>query len=302
MTLKIYKYPNAKKHVHDDLEYYQNVVPFSQSFFNNITQSIPEDADLFYMGQFSDGNYNIDISQFKYFEQYKDKHWCDIEGDWLNQQIPECLNGCNITINGLVKGVEKRFNKVFVRPTNSTFLINSLKRFETFDLGKRSFGFCGYPDPFGLRYKIGKILESTGLPNQYKLTNNWNGPATINGNEHIQYENIMKNNIFLLCPRGAGHDSVRFYEACFFGKIPIIIGDNWLVDELFGEDLDFCYRISQYSSTEYIKSKFFEIFNLPKPIIQEKCFKSRQYFDKCIRNYYKNPTYYMGEKLGLPIY
>ena len=298
--MQIYKYPEAKDHVHDSIESYKGVVPFSKYHVNFIDD--PNEADIYYMGQFSDGNYEIDINKFTYFDKFKQKHWCDIEGDWLGKNIPQCLNGCNITINGLVKGFEKRFNKVFVRPTNSTFLINSLKRFETFDIGRRSFGFMGYPDPYGVRYKLGNILKSTGLPLEYILTNNWNGPATINGIEHVAYEQIMKNNTFLLCPRGAGHDSVRFYEACFFGKIPILIGDNWLVDEMFGEDTSFCYKISQYSSTEYIKNKLFEIFNLPTNIIKEKCKLSRNYFDKVIRKYYKNPTLYLGEKLGLFIY
>lgn len=42
----------------------------------------------------------------------------------------------------------------------------------------------------------------------------------------ILYHQIMQQSKFVLCPRGNGPQTVRFYEALAFGRIPILISDN----------------------------------------------------------------------------
>lgn len=251
------------------------------------------------MGQFSDGNYDFDKSKFEFFDKYKSKHWADIEGDWLGKEIPKDLDGINITINGLVKGVEKRFNKIFVRPTFSYYLMNTLNRADEDISGQKSFGFMGYPDPHGLRRRLQGIVAE--FPGEYYLTNRWNGPAKVGSPEHISYETLMKRHIFSLCPRGCGHDSVRFYEACFLGRVPIIIGDNYLFGELDGLDVDFAIRVSQYSSDEYIQQVLESTLDMSDNEIKDRQERALKYFQE-VRKYLKNSTKYFLEQNGLFIH
>ena len=94
------------------------------------------------------------------------------------------------------------------------------------------------------RYGENDLLSKTNINHECVLTNHWNGPSETGGAEHQAFEELMKECTFALCPRGCGHDSARFFEACFFQRIPIVIGDNILFGQLDGIDLSFCYRIS----------------------------------------------------------
>ena len=51
-----------------------------------------------------------------------------------------------------------------------------------------------------------------------------------------EFEDIMNNSIFSLCPRGTSPTSFRLYEALEAGSIPIYISDEYWVP--FKDDLD----------------------------------------------------------------
>jgi glycosyltransferase involved in cell wall biosynthesis len=40
------------------------------------------------------------------------------------------------------------------------------------------------------------------------------------------YRKIMRQSLTVLCPRGAGENSVRFFETMAMGRIPVLIADN----------------------------------------------------------------------------
>jgi hypothetical protein len=247
------------------------------------------------MGQFPDG-YEVDLNKFEYFNDNKGRHLCDIEGDWLNRERPDIPN---MTINGAPLGMK---GNLFIRPTFSTLFVSMMQRQDKFDLpGNKSFGFQGYPDPFGLRVRLRDLVKR--FPNEYNLTTKWNG-LTDSKETHQSYEDMMKRHVFHLCPRGCGHDSVRFFECCFYGRIPIIVGDNYLFGELEGVDLSFVYRVTQYSP-EQIQSVLKQVYELSWEEIEKKSRAARNYFDTYVRAYMKDPTaYYLNlykDTNGLPI-
>lgn len=127
------------------------------------------------------------------------------------------------------------------------------------------------------------------FPGEYVLTDSWNGPAP--KEQNLRYEEFMLKHIFHLCPRGAGHDSARFFESCLLGRIPIVIGDN----RFFGEgklDTSFCLQISQYLPNTLIEAQLRQFFNMSWPEIEDRCKRAQLYFES-VREYFKNPTQYL---------
>ena len=57
--IKLYVYPNAREHVHDDTEIYFNTVPLSKKGIEDYCELVsPEEADYFYMGQIPNDHFN----------------------------------------------------------------------------------------------------------------------------------------------------------------------------------------------------------------------------------------------------
>ena len=52
---------------------------------------------------------------------------------------------------------------------------------------------------------------------------------TQNTTEIVEYQTIMKQSKYTLCPRGRGVGSIRYWEAIKYGSIPIVISDNLLL-------------------------------------------------------------------------
>lgn len=108
--------------------------------------------------------------------------------------------------------------------------------------------------------------------------------------ERLKYFNNLTNSKFVLCPRGAGTNSARFYETIWHGRIPILISDdtklplekfidwNYIIrikennlesiEQKVLEYLD-CHNLQQASLYLQTISKLFTIENLPLLISRE---------------------------------
>lgn len=294
MALKVYLYDAAAKHVHDSTTHYKNTVPLSQEGLKHVDLvANPKDAEYFYGGQFSDGTpiNKLNPYQFDYFKGNESRHIFDIEGDFLNKIVPSSFRGSILTINSALNQYKSQF-KMFVRPTFSKLLVDIARnRHENFELPKnRSYGFLGLPDPNGIRYKVYKAFSASRLPGNYRFTEKFNAPSDLDSYEVKSYEEHMLSHCFALCPRGAGADSIRYFEACYYGRIPIIIGDNILPGELDGEDVSFAFRISQYTTEDLIQEILENIYEISDSELLERSKKARKYFEKVIRTYFKDPT------------
>jgi hypothetical protein len=126
------------------------------------------------------------------------------------------------------------------------------------------------------------------------------GSYGLSGREDEQirkYEEGMKKNLIALCPRGKGYDSSRFYEVCFYGRVPVIIGDNRVLgDDVYDID-SFTFRIREQCSVDDMALQIQNIYDLPIEFLQERAKKARDYYEKVVRRYMNGPTEFFIEFL-----
>mgnify|MGYP003136652131 CR=1 FL=1 len=285
---KIFIYDDAKPHAHDQDPVYENTVPLSnigiKKHFDVTT--CPDNADIFYMGQFSEGQIPK-FNQYKFLQKYPNKHVCDIEGDWLNKDLaPEDIKKSIFTINGLKDAYKPHLDRMFIRPTFSKNLMNLLKKKTTNDVNyNKKFSFIGLNDPFNIRLSLKSVLEKR-FPNHTNITlnNRWLGSSNDKTHHRIFNETILSGT-FSLCPRGSGVDSVRFLESCFHGRIPIVVSDNVCFGYEFPKKFYFQYDFKQNHEI------FFDsIMNMTNDEIKEYSNNAREFFNTYVRNYFYDPT------------
>ena len=101
---KLYVYPHAKRHVHDDMEIYYNTVPMSEKGIKeNFQLSSPDEADYFYMGQIPNDKFNqFTPAAYKYLKGNESRHIVDVEGEG-GMSIPPWIHDCVVTTMGPLK-------------------------------------------------------------------------------------------------------------------------------------------------------------------------------------------------------
>lgn len=252
----------------------------------------PEEADYFYMGQYSQFHKKINLNDFEFFKGNESKHIIDIEGDWSGQQIPrkklgefisEDLYPCIMTINGAEKKYQELKLRMFVRPTFSYLLMaiirNEIKPEQKKYSGQDTFFFKGVKDPFGVREEMVENFRTSSYSGNVSLNKKWqakNNPVSENTGKYIEG---LKSHTFSLCPSGAGVDSIRFFESCFYGCIPVLISDCGIPFENEFKE--------KYNQDFYIRGLPENINNYDLPRLTENC---QKYFNEFIRPYFADPT------------
>lgn len=297
----LYVYPNAVGHVHDKMPAYRDCVPLSEDGIKrHFKLTTAAEADYFYMGQFSDG-YNLGAlcqSQFPHFGDKPEKHIMDIEGDWLGKMLPEWMYQGIISVNGILIETFNKVRHAVVRPTFSTLLVDMARnRHDVFPFTprKRQFVFSGLPDPYGTRLRMARAVSP--YPSVINMTNQFMAPIANTHPARQYYEELMTSSYFALCPRGAGVDSIRFYEACFYGCTPILIGDNMVVGDLDEDAQSWFPRLSEKNSDEEWQSWFGYLLDQREEEVIEDGEYARYYFDTVIRDYFSDPTLYFLKDL-----
>lgn len=297
--IKIYIYPNSLNHVHDNeslhlvngKSQYINTVPLSKIGIQKHCEIVSaENADYFYMGQISDGVSIPNQNDFEYFVGNENKHICDIEGDWLNRELPNWLKKCILTINGARK--DYKDCKMFVRPTFSYLLLElakNQKKFPIRKINKITFGFKGLSDPRLVRHKMVEAFKKSNLEGNVELNSVWMAQNDINSLNTTIYINLMKENIISLCPMGAGFDSIRFYESCYYGSVPVIISD---VFTPFYENFKkpFFFEIDYRLSEKEIMDELIKISQTDLTTITQMSINAQEYFQTKIVEYFEDPT------------
>ena len=289
--MKLYIYPNARPHIHDKVPIYYNCVPLSEKGIKDHCEIVNvEEADFLYMGQFDDNCPTEDINpdKFEYYKIKPEKHIVDIEGDQPNRDLISLFKDCIITANSVHKTYKNL--KVFVRPTFSALLMNLVKRNDSFTLPNyKSFGFKGFLSHQS-RINVAQAIDKTNLPCEIKFNNQWTNQDVDLLSDHVQeYERIMSEHCFSLCPRGSGIDSVRFYESCAYGRIPVVVGDNLFLGH-DNYDMSFVIQLSDKSSIEYLEKEFNKIYCMSGEEIIQRCVMARRYFEDVIKPYFTDPT------------
>lgn len=85
----------------------------------------------------------------------------------------------------------------------------------------------------------------------------------MSGGEYIEKLNKSK---FVICPRGSGLDTFRFYEALYCGAIPILPKENYLHERYNNLPILFLDKLEDYAklTKEYLEDKYTELSKLKK--------------------------------------
>ena len=297
--VNLYIYPQARDHVQDSMRYYKHKVPFGKAGIEkhcNITTDIDK-ADLFYMGQMNADDANVPLN-FEYLEKWPEKHVVDLEGDFNESNVPPPL--------------PKEVLKTMATATNTIDWGNLVPRMamshvawelsqnkeyipDVEDKQKKFFFRGQYNHP--LRGTL-KNIEASNPPFNIEVTllREWGGQVDLEdgdsrANMVDPYHKSMKAHLLSLCPRGVGMGSVRFYESCYFGCVPIIIGfDTILGDPWY--DTSFIFRIDPTRSPEQIKEELHSISKEPLNLLRERGLKARVYYNEVVLPYMEDPTKY----------
>jgi len=301
--IKLFVYPNAKKPFeHDKMDYLFNTTVFSDKGIKDYCKLVePEEANLFYMGQITCGTFqNFSETDFKYLKNNQNKHVVEIEGDWYNKQVPEWLLNCLCVGNGNRVFYNPRL--FFTRPCLSRLLVHLAKNSVNYEVtfpDTVSFGFIGQFDPHQTRFKIYNIIKQNNLKHEIYFNEKWSAQVDLKkDNQVIQnFAGVQQRNILSLCPRGVGEDSSRFYETCFFGRVPVIIGNCKVMDEDRLSE-KFFYRINPDLPEKDLYRELLEIYNTPLDVLITKGKKAKEYFNKSVKGYFNDPTKYYLDYLS----
>jgi hypothetical protein len=306
--IKLYVYDNAKKHEHDTnssgmaAELY-NTVPLSEKgILDHCVLVSPEEAEYFYMGQFSQDKRETLVAHpnnYKYFEGNEQRHILDIDGEGgfeasARPAIPPWLRKSIITTNGPLKKYSD-IQFLFARPTFSHLLIDIIRnQKENFAFPKeKSFGLRIFLN-HKVRAATVHALHNSDFKKEIHVNRKWQGLSPIGSKTQQDFVKTMLNNSISLCPRGSGIDSVRFWESCYFNRLPVVISDYDYF--LFGEDhydMSFCYRINNPNvNPSYIFDELKKIYETPIEDMEERAAKGKEYFETIVREYFADPTLY----------
>lgn len=153
-------------------------------------------------------------------------------------------------------------------------------------------GFCGWRSKY--RYEIlRKIRGDERIQDNFILREKFSGGHRLNEQIITDFEENMKNSHFIVCQRGTGNFSMRFYETLASGRIPILVNTDMQLP-LYGV-VDYDDVIIMESNVENVIEKLLLVWK-NKDIVemQQKC---SEFYDKYL-HYAKYP-HYLHEELKL---
>ena len=307
MKLKVYFYPGSRDPSEQEKAGYVNCVPFSPQGIERWIEPTdnPDEAQLFYCGQFHDKDaWRLSPGRFEFLQGRELKHVFDVEGDWRGMDIPEWLKPCVLTVMNARE--KNRGWNIMARPGCSKLLVHLAREAPSgFRLpSKKQFWFRGQQDSGGLRMRLSNILEDNFVtickPKEvdFQFNSFWGAVLDVNHQEVAEYRRGMEDSTFILCPGGEGWGAtLRMYEACYFGRVPILIADClWAWEDV--TDVSFASRISPHASDDEMGKALADIFAISDSELEDRCRMAALYFEHVVRFYFRDPTEFLMMWLG----
>ena len=295
MKPKVYFYPDSRDPSLHEKDGWVDCIPFSPQGIERYIDPTdnPEEAQLFYCGQFHDKDaWKLNPNKFEFFRGRESRHVFDIEGDWRGMDIPEWLQPCILTaMNTLEKN---RDWNIMARPGCSKLLVYLAREAPRgFSPPKRKqFFFRGQRDLHGLRVRLGQLFAKSSLPGNYLFNESWGAVADVGSKMVADFQEMMRGSAFILCPAGEGQATLRMYEACYYGRIPILIADClWTWEDV--TDVSFAFRILSQASYEEIGKGLADIFSISDSELEDRCRTAALYFEHIVRAYFRDPTLFL---------
>lgn len=103
-----------------------------------------------------------------------------------------------------------------------------------------SVGFCGVPNHPSRKRLLAFLHGQTQIPTDFIFRDRFWGrireqqsPEAVE-QMRVEYERNLQGNVFVVCSRGAGNYSIRFYETLRAGRIPIMLDTDMVfpLDEI----------------------------------------------------------------------
>ncbi len=289
--IRLYKYSHASPHLHDQIAGYENSVPFSEAGIAKWCDLVgPDEAELFYCGQFNDQQrFLLQRDRFEFLVKYPARHVFDIEGDsgLCGFQIHPAFHGSIFTAMNAEPN-HRNWN-VMVRPGCSMFLKDLLanpRQLKPLHEAKQGFYFRGQRDPGGLREKVKKAFEMANVPGFFEYEDSWNAPTRASNPIAKRFEAEMTSWTYALCPAGWGQATQRFLEAVLLGRVPVVIGDGLL----FSDDHVQEPRMQTSVTVEQLARWFRRIYDAP--------LFSNSFYALEIKAYFSDPTAYFLSWMG----
>lgn len=228
------------------------------------------------------------LDSLDYFKQHPSKHVFILQSDYNALEI---LSQYKVKIFCDSSNIQD--DHIYPLP----FFVHGLERLENiealnskeistakFDL---SFRGCVISDRTGLRQRM--LTEIKKYKNQLKLDicekDRYFWSCKLNDKQvHLErklYFESITDSKFVLCPKGAGSTSARFFETIWFGRIPILIADdtklplehmipwNNLIVKVSERDMDMHEKIQNFLNTKNIEQVSLKLRTI-----------SRKYFDR----------------------
>jgi hypothetical protein len=294
--IKLFAYANAKTPIHESIEWYREAVPFCQQGRERWVEWVEQDkADFIWCGQIRQEEPNPFLhDQFPLLREHPERHIVELEGDFVDLPTGH-PNAFREDFPGTIRiacGAPQRWRgqTVFPRPSFSRYLLHAARDMHTIfpEPINHGMGFMGYNDQHSIRRKVSQAL--TGLPPaKFDFTAGWQGTIPIGHISRTLFENRMMECSMALCPQGNGVATARFYEACFYTRCPIIIGETMLLGE-DQFDVSFAPQVNAWLPVEELREELRKIGTMS---LAEAAFRGRQareYFDAVVRRYFEDPT------------
>ncbi len=176
------------------------------------------------------------------------------------------LGDCEITLPTIKKGIvlkessRKEINdySMFYSPLN----VDASGTQTPITEAKYVASFQGACNTHNIRSHISKALLNVKGKTYYNDTNGFffnEVESAKKKRDQLSYKKSIENSQFVLCPRGGGFNSFRFFECLCAGRIPVLISDRiklpleWLIDYT-----DFVVKVPE-PQIEYV-GRFIEMF------------------------------------------
>ena len=292
MKPKVYFYPGSRALSLHERDGYIDCIPFSPQGIERWMEPVndPDQASLIYCGQFHDKDaWKLNPSKFEFFQGRESRHVFDIEGDYRGMDIPEWLRPCIMTAMNVPE--RNRDWNIMARPGCSRLLVHLAREAPSgFRMPvKRQFWFRGQRDSRGLRERLVKTLDASDLPSETALNAFWGAILAPDDPRVRDFSLAMRESAFVLCPAGEGQATLRMYEACHFGRIPVVIADClWTWEDV--TDVSFAFRISPQANDEKIVKALTDIFAIPDSELEDRCRMAALYFEHVVKRYFHDPT------------
>ena len=269
--------------IHDIYEWYANTIPFCDKGIAEWCESVPlDEAEIVHAGQVGEQAaipFLLPSTTLPIV--------VDIEGDRAYDNFRPDLGDAVRVCCGAP--LEWRGTRSFARPTMSRFLVHAAREIHA-KFPKaiyNSLGFIGKTDSRGIRQKMARA--SAGLPASICLQQDWHGPSELNHPARSSFAHSMIGCGSALCPMGEGVATSRFYEACFYGRHPVVIGETMVLGDGY-VDLGFVTQIDARLTEAAMREALVEVCEMPLSEVQDRGKAAQAYFETTVREYFADPT------------